>query len=55
MAPAEAFTARMRQVGIEAGVPLGRWLPQEPNGLLVAVTEVNTPDDLAAYVEEARR
>lgn len=53
--PADAFTARMRQVGIEAGVPLGRWFPQEPNGLLVAVTEVNTPDDLAAYVEEARR
>ena len=53
--PADAFTVRMRQAGFEAGVPLSRWFPDEPNGLLVAVTEVNAPADLAAFVEEARR
>ena len=53
--PAQVFTARMRTAGFEAGVPLTRWFPAETNGLLVAVTEMNTPADLAAYMEEAQR
>lgn len=53
--PAHDFIARMRRAGFEAGVPLAQWTPDEPRGLLVAVTEVNTPEDLTAYVEEAAR
>ena len=43
----------MRAQGIEPGVPLARWLPEEPHGLLVAVTEVNRPEDLKAYADGA--
>lgn len=51
--PAESFLKRMRDAGFEAGVPLTRWWPDRRNDLLVAVTEMNEPSDLAAYIEEA--
>ncbi|MBU2603088.1 MAG: aminomethyl-transferring glycine dehydrogenase subunit GcvPA [Actinobacteria bacterium] len=51
---AESFAAGMRRLGVDPGVPLGRFRPEWSDLLLVAVTEMNGPDDLTAYVEAAR-
>ena len=41
-APAEAVIARCRQEQINPGYPLARDLPEHPDGLLVAITELRT-------------
>jgi len=59
--PARDFCAEMRGRGIEPGIPL-ETLEQgqdpvlehpRPNALVVAVTELNPPEALAAYLEYA--
>ena len=47
------FVERMREKGIDPGVHLRRFYPGSEETILVAVTEVNTPADLARYVEAA--
>lgn len=53
--PSEHFLARMQDKGFQAGVPLSRWWPERDREILVAVTELNSEEALAAYVEEAAR
>ncbi len=50
---AEPFAARMRRLGVDPGVPLGRFRPEWSDLLLVAVTEANSPTDLLAYLDAA--
>jgi glycine dehydrogenase subunit 1 len=52
---ASAFASSMRRRGIDPGVPLGRFSPQWADLLLVAVTEMNAPADLDAYIDLARQ
>lgn len=52
---AAEFRQRMRSLGIDPGVPLERWFPDRPQDLLVAVTEMNPPERLEAYLDAARR
>lgn len=59
------FAERMRELGVDPGVPLGRFESERPEGappaflprdtLLVAVTESNMPEDLECYLDCARR
>lgn len=53
--PAPEFRRRLREQGVDPGIPLGRWFPQRDRELLVAVTEVNAPVWLDRYVEAANR
>jgi glycine dehydrogenase subunit 1 len=48
------FCARMRNLGVFAGVPLGKALAGHERGLLIAVTETKSQADLEAYVRHAR-
>jgi glycine dehydrogenase subunit 1 len=50
---ASAFASAMRSHGIDPGVPLGRFSPEWADLLLVAVTEMNSPADLDAYIDLA--
>jgi glycine dehydrogenase subunit 1 len=52
---ASSFAAAMRRHGIDPGVPLGRFRPAWTDFLLVAVTELNSPADLDAYLASACR
>ena len=55
--PAEALVEKMLAVPILAGVPVSRFYPDEPeleNLLLVAVTELNTIQEMAAFVQGLR-
>jgi glycine dehydrogenase subunit 1 len=57
-APAEAVLERCAERGIAAGYPLGRDYPEYENGLLVALTERRTKeqiDQLAEALEDAVR
>ncbi|MCL5736974.1 MAG: aminomethyl-transferring glycine dehydrogenase subunit GcvPA [Actinobacteria bacterium] len=47
------FATAMRKLGIDPGVPLGRFSPDLANILLVAVTEENSPADLDSFVAGA--
>lgn len=47
--PVAELLAALAERGILAGVPLGTWYPELDDCLLVAVTEMNAPDDLDAY------
>jgi len=49
--PADEVAAAMQAGGVIAGLPLGRFDPGLRDALLVAVTEVNDPPALRAYVE----
>jgi glycine dehydrogenase subunit 1 len=49
--PAEEVAAAMEAKGIVAGLPLGRFFKDRADQLLVAVTEMNDPAALRAYVE----
>ena len=51
---AATFCARMRNLGVFAGVPLDEGLVGHGRGLLVAVTETKSLADLEAYVAHAR-
>jgi glycine dehydrogenase subunit 1 len=51
---ADSFASALRSHGIDPGVPLGRFSPEWADLLLVAVTEMNSPADLDAYIEQAR-
>jgi glycine dehydrogenase subunit 1 len=50
-APVEAVVSRCRRQGINPGYPLGREYPEHPNGLLVALTERRTREDIDALAE----
>jgi len=51
---AVTFCARMRNLGVFAGIPLDKGLVGHGRGLLVAVTETKSLADLDAYVGHAR-
>ncbi len=51
---AAEFCARMKRVGIFAGLPLAEPLAGHQRGLLVAVTEIKSMVDLKAYAEHAK-
>ena len=48
--PAEEVIARLRKRKILPGVALSRWFADQPNRLLVAVTEVKTKKQIDALV-----
>ncbi len=55
-APVEAVVRRCAAVGVNPGYPLGRDLPEHPDGLLVAITEQRSRADidrLAGVLREA--
>lgn len=52
---AETFVRRMREAGIDPGIPLLRLCPHSEEAMLVAVTEMNAPADIDRYVETASR
>jgi glycine dehydrogenase subunit 1 len=51
--PAAEFCARMKRLGIFAGVPLTEPLAGHQRGLLIAVTETKNTADLEAYAKHA--
>ena len=50
-APVERVIARCREQHINPGVPLGDFLPEHPDGLLVAITERRTRSDIDRFLE----
>ena len=52
--PAAEFCARMKRLGVFAGVPVAESLAGHPRGLLIAVTETKTMADLEAYAKHAK-
>ncbi|MGB4114916.1 MAG: aminomethyl-transferring glycine dehydrogenase subunit GcvPA [Polaromonas sp.] len=52
--PVDEFCARMKRLGIFAGVPLAESLAGHKRGLLIAVTETKNMADLEAYVKHAQ-
>jgi glycine dehydrogenase subunit 1 len=52
--PAAEFCARMKRLGIFAGVPLAESLVGHKQGLLIAVTEMKTMADLQGYAKHAQ-
>lgn len=52
--PALEFCARMKRLGIFAGVPLAEDLAGHQRGLLIAVTETKNRADLQAYAKHAQ-
>ena len=50
----EVATRRLAEAGVLAGVPTGRWGGSLPDGILVAVTERNTPEDFDAFIDALR-
>ena len=53
--PASAIVETLAKKDILAGVPLSRWFADRPNDFLVAVTEMNTRDEMDRYVSELGR
>jgi glycine dehydrogenase subunit 1 len=53
--PAEQVVEKLGQRRILAGVPLTRWFPGRPLDLLVAVTELNTREEMDRYAAELER
>ena len=51
--PLDARIAMSRLIdrGIAAGFPLGRYYPDQPNNLLVAVTEKRTKEEIGILAE----
>ena len=47
---AAALMSRLARQGILGGVPLSRWSPSDPKGFLVAVTEMNTREEMDRLV-----
>lgn len=47
--PARELLAALREQGILGGVAVDRYFPGQPNGFLVAVTELNTREQMDAY------
>jgi glycine dehydrogenase subunit 1 len=52
--PASEFCARIKRLGIFAGVPLAESLVGHQRGLLIAVTETKNRADLEAYAKHAK-
>ncbi|WP_068469044.1 aminomethyl-transferring glycine dehydrogenase subunit GcvPA [Candidatus Protochlamydia phocaeensis] len=52
--PLDQVLAHFRKKGIEPGLPLGRYFPSLSHGLLVAVTETKSQDQLNRYVQAAK-
>jgi glycine dehydrogenase subunit 1 len=52
---AELFCGRMREKGILAGVPVAPALAGHDRGLLIAVTEIRSDEELAHYAAQAAR
>ena len=52
--PAAEFCARMKRLGVFAGVPLAESLAGHQRGLLIAVTETKNRADLEAYAKHAK-
>jgi glycine dehydrogenase subunit 1 len=48
--PAAPLLSRLARRGILAGVPLSRWDPRSENRFLVAVTEMNTREEMDRLV-----
>ncbi|MBU6429241.1 MAG: aminomethyl-transferring glycine dehydrogenase subunit GcvPA [Cyanobacteria bacterium REEB65] len=48
--PVPEVLVQLSECGIAGGVPLVRWFAESERDLLVSVTEVNSPEDLDAYV-----
>jgi len=46
----ERVVARLREKGIEAGIPLGSWFPGFADALLVCTTEVHSAADLDRFI-----
>ncbi len=53
--PAQALISRLASRGILAGVPLSRYDPREKNKFLLAVTEMNTKEEMDRLVAELRK
>ncbi len=53
--PAQALLSRLAARGILAGVPLSRYDSREPKKFLVAVTEMNTKEEMDRLVAELRK
>ena len=51
--PATDFCARMKRLGIFAGVPIAESLVGHQRGLLIAVTEIKSTADLQGYAKHA--
>ena len=51
--PAEIFSRRMSERGVLAGVPIAARLAGHDRGLLVAVTEMRSAEDIELYVAQA--
>ncbi len=49
--PADEVAAAMEAKGVLAGLPLGRFFPELEDALMVAVTEMNEPRALRAFLE----
>ena len=52
--PATEFCARMKRLGVFAGVPVAESLAGHQHGLLIAVTESKTMADMEAYAKHAK-
>jgi glycine dehydrogenase subunit 1 len=52
--PVDELLAGLEERGIMGGVALGRWFPEHADAFLVAVTEMNTPAALEAFVAGLR-
>ena len=50
--PAASLLGGLARQGILAGVPLSRWEPARANEFLVAVTEMNTREEMDRLVAE---
>jgi len=49
--PADELLSILEKEGILGGIALGQWFADRPNDLLVAVTELNTIDDMNRYAD----
>ncbi len=50
----EVAAQQLAEAGVLAGVPTGRWGGSLPDGILVAVTERNSPADFDAFIQSLR-
>jgi glycine dehydrogenase subunit 1 len=53
--PATELLAALEEEGILGGAPLARWYPDFPNDVLVAVTELNTREQMDQYAAAVGR
>lgn len=49
--PASELLTELKAAGILGGINLAPVLPKQPGALLIAVTEMNTPDELERYIK----